>query len=99
MEIADRLKERSTNIAVRVVFDRLMSSGAGASPPATPMREGFVPPRSIGPYLRRDSKVRVRPQPNPGFTVDHSKVMLVDGRYAYVGGMNLGGSIGTSGTT
>jgi len=54
------------------------------------MREGFVPPRSIGAYLRRDSNVHVRPQPNPGFTADHSKVLLVDRRYAYIGGMNLG---------
>jgi cardiolipin synthase A/B len=90
VDMADRLKQRSTNVAVRVVFDRLLSRGAGTSPPATPMREGFVPPGSIAKYLRRDSEVRVRPQPNPGFTADHSKVMLVDGRYAYVGGMNLG---------
>ena len=48
-----------------------------------------------------ESNVNVRPRPNPGFTVDLSKVILVDGRYAYVGGMNLGGGghIGTSGTT
>jgi phosphatidylserine/phosphatidylglycerophosphate/cardiolipin synthase-like enzyme len=90
VEVADRLKERSTNIEVRVVFDRLLSRGAGAAPLSTSMREGFVAPRSIGGYLRRDSDVHVRPQPNPGFTADHSKVYLVDGRYAYVGGMNLG---------
>lgn len=34
--------------------------------------------------------MRVRPQLNPGFTCDHSKVFLVDERYAYVGGMNFG---------
>ena len=90
VEIADRLKERSTNVAVRVIFDRLMSRGAGAAPPSTPMRDGFVMPRSIGAYLRHDSNTHVRPQPNPGFTADHSKVLLVDGRYAFVGGMNLG---------
>jgi cardiolipin synthase len=32
----------------------------------------------------------VRPQPNPGFTADHSKVLLVDGRYVFLGGMNIG---------
>ena len=90
VDVADWLKQRSTNIEVRVVYDRLMSRGGGAAPPSTPMREGFVPPRSIGAYLRRDSNVHVRPQPNPGFTADHSKVFLVDGRYAYVGGMNVG---------
>lgn len=54
------------------------------------MREGFVPPDSIAAYLRQDSRVEVHPQLNPGFTVDHTKVYLVDGRYAYVGGMNVG---------
>ncbi len=90
VEVADQLKQRSTNVQVRVVFDRLMTRAAGVTPPATPMREGFVPPRAIGPYLRQNSKVQVRPQANPGFTADHSKILLVDGRYAYLGGMNLG---------
>jgi cardiolipin synthase A/B len=73
VEIADRLKQRSTNIDVRVVYDRLMTRGSGASPPATPVREGFVPPRSVGPYLRSDSNVRVRPQPNPGLPLTTRK--------------------------
>lgn len=90
VDMADRLKQRSTDIEVRVVFDRLMSRDAGKVPAATPMREGFIAPKSIAAYLRRDSEVRVRPQPNPVFTVDHTKVYLVDGRYAYIGGMNLG---------
>lgn len=89
-DMADRLKLRSTNVEVRVIFDRLMSRNAGKAPPTTPMRDGFIPPKSIAAYLRRDSEVRVRPQPNPVFTVDHTKVYLVDGRYAYIGGMNLG---------
>ncbi|EEF62042.1 phospholipase D-like domain-containing protein [Pedosphaera parvula] len=90
VDMANRLKQRSTNIPVRVVFDRLMSRDAASTPPATPMREGFIPPNSIAAYLRRDSVVRVRPEPNPAFTVDHMKVYLVDGCYAYIGGMNLG---------
>ncbi len=90
VDMADRLKQRSTNIEVRVVFDRLMSRDAGKAPSATPPREGFTQPKSIAAYLRSDSEVGVRPQPNPFFTVDHTKVYLVDGRYAYIGGMNLG---------
>jgi cardiolipin synthase len=90
VEMANRLKKRSTNIAVRVVFDRMMTREAEAMPPATQMPEGFIEPNSIARYLRRDSEVRVRPQPNPFFTVDHTKLFLVDGRYAYVGGMNVG---------
>jgi len=90
IEFADLLKQHSTNIDVKVVFDRLMSRAAASSPPATPMRAGFIPPASIAGYLRRDSKVAVRPQTNPGFAIDHSKFLLVDGQYAFLGGMNLG---------
>ena len=90
VEMAKRLKQRSTNVAVRVVYDRMMTRQAEALPPATQMPEGFTEPASIKRYLRHDSEVHVRPQPNPFFTVDHTKLYLVDGRYAYVGGMNVG---------
>jgi len=88
--IADLLKARSTNVTVRVVFDRLNTRRAAVSTPATPMAKGFVPPRSISAYLRKYSEVRVRPLLNPGFSCDHSKVFVIDDRYAYIGGMNLG---------
>lgn len=90
VQVADLLKARSPNVEVKVVFDRLNSRGAGGTPPATPLPDGFVPPRSIKDYLREASQVRVHPQLNPGFTCDHSKVFLIDGRYAYIGGMNFG---------
>jgi phosphatidylserine/phosphatidylglycerophosphate/cardiolipin synthase-like enzyme len=90
VEMANRLRQRSTNIEVRVVFDRMMTRQAGELPPGTQMPEGFTEPKSIASYLRHDSEVHVRPQPNPAFTVDHTKLYLVDGRYAYVGGMNVG---------
>ncbi len=90
VDIANRLKQRSTNVIVKVIYDRMITRGASASPPATPMREGFVPPGSISSYLRDGSRVRVRPQPNPGLTMDHTKVLLIDDRYAYIGGMNIG---------
>jgi cardiolipin synthase A/B len=90
VELADRLKQKSTNIEVKVIFDRLMSRVSAKTPPATPMPEGFTPPSSIKNYLRTGSKVQVRPDPNPGFSVDHSKIYLVDGRYLFLGGMNVG---------
>lgn len=90
VEVANRLKQRSTNIEVRVIFDRMMTRMAEAIPPGTQMPAGFTEPKSIAPYLRHDSEVRVRPEPNPVLTVDHQKLYLVDGRYAYVGGMNVG---------
>ena len=60
-QAADRLKQRSTNIEVKVVFDRVNSRAAAKCLPATPMQEDFVAPGSIGTYLRNGSKVKVRP--------------------------------------
>ncbi len=88
--IADQLKERSRQIEVKVILDRMGSIGAGLHPPATPMPQDFVPPASILSYLRQDSQVRARPFLNPWFSAGHSKVLLIDGAYAWVGGMNLG---------
>ena len=90
VSVADQLKERACEVDVKVIFDRLSSIGAGTVPPGTPMPEDFVMPASIYSYLKRDSNVRVRPFLNPWFSSDHSKVFLVDGTQAWLGGMNLG---------
>jgi cardiolipin synthase len=88
--IADQLKQRSDEVEVQVLLDRLGSIGAGVNPPATPMAEDFTPPASISSYLKDKSHVRVRAGLNPWFSADHSKVFLVDGNSAWLGGMNLG---------
>jgi phosphatidylserine/phosphatidylglycerophosphate/cardiolipin synthase-like enzyme len=88
--VADQLKERSREIEVKVIFDRLGTISGGAVPPGTPLPEGFTPPTSMYSYLRQDSRVKVRPFLNPWFSSDHEKVLLVDGTHAWVGGMNLG---------
>ncbi len=90
VEVADKLKARSKQIEVKVLTDRLGTLGAGASPPETPLPEHFTMPPSILSYLRQDSKVKVRSFLNPWFSADHSKVLMVDGNYAWVGGMNIG---------
>ena len=90
VSVADQLKERSCEVEVKVIFDRLSSIGAGTVPPGTPLPEDFVTPTSIYSYLQRDANVRVRPFLNPWFSSDHSKVFLVDGTHAWMGGMNLG---------
>ena len=89
-EIADQLKQRSSQIEVKVILDRLGTIGGGAIPPGTPLPEDFVAPTSMYSYLRQDSRVRVRPFLNPWFSSDHAKVLLVDGTHAWIGGMNLG---------
>ncbi len=89
-EIADKLKQRSTNVDVRVIFDRMGSIAAGTVPPGTPMPEDYTPPKSISAYLKQGSKVHVRPFLNPWLSADHMKVCLIDGNDAWLGGMNLG---------
>jgi len=88
--IADQLKQRSADVRVKVILDQMGSLASALSPPASPMPEDFVPPASITSYLRKDSHVHVRPFLNPWFSTDHTKVFLVDGNRAWVGGMNLG---------
>ena len=88
--VADQLKQRSSEVDVKVILDRLGSIGGGAVPPGTPMPEDFVAPSSIVSHLKENSHVRVHPFLNPWFSADHSKVFLVDGTHAWMGGMNLG---------
>jgi cardiolipin synthase len=90
VDVANQLKRRSSEVKTRIVLDRMGTLAAGISPPATPMPEGFVPPKSIWSYLRRDSDVHVRSFLNPWFSADHCKVIVVDGERAWVGGMNIG---------
>ena len=47
VSVADQLKERSRQVPVKVIFDRLGTIGGGANPPGTPMPEDFVMPKSI----------------------------------------------------
>jgi cardiolipin synthase A/B len=90
VDMADLLKQRSEQVPVRIIFDRLGTIGGGMSPPATPLAEGFVAPNSIYSYLELDSRVQVRPYLNPWFSSEHSKVLLVDKSFAWLGGMNIG---------
>jgi len=92
VRIADFLKERSYNIKVRVLIDDMGSIFAGQVTPDSPMPPGFERPASIKSYLKTDSHVHVRASANPWLTVDHRKFMIIDGREAYLGGMNIGRS-------
>ncbi|MGO8675840.1 MAG: phospholipase D-like domain-containing protein [Limisphaerales bacterium] len=88
--VADQLKERSRTIPVKMILDRMGSIGAGIHPPATPMPQDFTAPTSMLGYLRQDSRVQARSFLNPWLSADHSKVLLIDGACAWLGGMNLG---------
>jgi len=90
LALADQLKERSREIPVKVILDGMSSIAAGLHPPATPMPQDFVAPASMLSYLRQGSRVQARPFLNPWFSADHSKVLVIDGACAWLGGMNLG---------
>jgi cardiolipin synthase A/B len=90
LRIADLLKQRSHEIEVRVLVDRIGSLAAGRIPSGSPYHQRAEPQFSIVDYLRRDSKVKVRVVDNPWLTSDHTKVIIIDNKQAYVGGMNIG---------
>ena len=90
VSVADQLRKKSADVEVSVIMDRMGSIAGGLAPPSTPMPENFEPPSSIGPYLRKDSQVKVRYSLNPWLSADHSKVFLVDDSRAWLGGMNIG---------
>ncbi len=90
VSIADLLRRRSAEVKVDVILDQMNSLAAGMIPPSSPMPEDFVMPSSITSYLRDGSQVHVRPFLNPWLSGDHSKIYMVDGTHAWIGGMNLG---------
>ena len=90
VSVADQLKARAGSVKTQILIDRMGSLASGASPPGTPLPESFEQPISILRHLRRDSAVEVRSFLNPWMSTDHTKVYIVDGARAWLGGMNLG---------
>jgi len=87
--VANLLKQRSEELKIRVLLDGVgVLLGEQVDAPAMP--QDFRPPSSMVGYLRQDSDVRVRVLTNPWFTGDHSKTTIIDGRSAFIGGMNIG---------
>lgn len=91
LRIADLLRARSGEIRVRVLTDALGSIGAADSRVPYPYDRGpAATPVSIQQYLEEGSRVQVRIQSNPFLTSDHTKVIVIDDKLAFVGGMNIG---------
>ncbi len=87
--IADILREHSKNVEVKVLIDGAGTIMATRLHPLT-MPLGHSPPGSIKSYLKQSSDVRVRTQTNPWFTADHAKLIIIDTKTAFLGGMNIG---------
>ena len=90
VKIADLLRRRSAEVRVRVLMDDAGSLFAGNVARAAPPAEGFQRPSDIQAYLTAGSHVQVRATANPWLTMDHRKCFIIDGRQAYLGGMNIG---------
>ena len=90
LRIADLLKQRSHEIRVRVLLDRLGSLAAGQVPSKSPVYPGGKAPLSIVSYLRENSRIEVRALENPWLTSSHTKLVVIDHAKAYLGGMNIG---------
>lgn len=89
VEVADVLRAKSREVPVRVRYDRLGSDQA-ASGHAKSMPANFTPVENMQDYLTDGTTVECRRTENPCFRADHSKLHLIDGDTAFVGGMNLG---------
>ncbi len=87
---ADKLRERSDEVGVRVLYDDFGTLSSHLSSPLTPPADDFVPPADMRDYLRDGSDVKVRLSLNPWLVADHTKLMVFDGRTAILGGMNIG---------
>ena len=90
LRIADLLKQRSREIRVRVLVNRLGSLAAGQVPSKSPYYSSSKPPLSILGYLRENSAIEVRALENPWLTSSHTKLIVIDHAKAYIGGMNIG---------
>lgn len=88
-EVADVLRAKSREVPVRVRYDGLGSDQA-AEVNAKSMPASFTPLKNVREYLTAGSSLECRRTGNPFFIADHSKLHIMDGSTAFVGGMNVG---------
>jgi cardiolipin synthase A/B len=88
--VADVLKEKAERVRVRIQIDALGNLMAMQADPAS-LPSDHTSPLSISQYLRKNSAVKIRNRANPYMYIgDHTKTTIIDGRTAFVGGMNIG---------
>lgn len=90
IQIADLLKKRSHEVRIRVMIDEAASYQSSLMAPQSPQAAGHHAPSSIVDYLRHGSKIEVRPMAMPALSATHTKMIVIDGTRAWLGGMNIG---------
>lgn len=90
IKIADLLKERSREVRIRIMIDEIASLQSSLSDPVSPQTPGHRAPSSIVQYLRQGTNIQVRPMGMPVLVATHTKMIIIDGKKAWLGGMNIG---------
>lgn len=87
--IGELLKRRSNEgIDVRMLFDGFGTIVSTMEQQET-LPEDWKGTSSVRAFLETDSRIDVRQTPNPWFTGDHVKTILIDRQIAFTGGMNI----------
>ena len=89
LELANILRQKSETVEVKILVDGLADLFATRLD-SNSMPDDVLLPSSISDYLTYESTIDYRKQSNPWFTGDHAKITIVDGRRAFLGGMNIG---------
>lgn len=88
-QIGDLLKRRSNDgIEVRLLFDGFGTIVSTIEQQQT-LPADWKGTASVRAFLEAQSKIKVRQTPNPWFTGDHVKTIVIDGQTAFTGGMNI----------
>jgi cardiolipin synthase len=88
--IADQLKKKSNeDVKVKVLIDEINAILNWTKDPEQLYSKDYIMP-DIKKYLKENSKVKVRTHLNTWANFDHCKVIIIDDKLAYTGGMNFG---------
>ena len=88
-KIGELLKRRSNEgIEVKMLFDGFGTILSTLEKQDT-LPDDWSGPASVREFLEAGSTIEVRQTPNPWFTGDHVKTIVVDGDLAFTGGMNI----------
>ena len=90
VRLADLLRSKSTDVSIRILVDGLGSRRAWAiqAPSAGSAAQPDI--GNMARYLSRGSNIQLRRWRNLWLSSGHTKMMIVDGSTAFIGGMNIG---------